>query len=180
MSGVTLIVCLIRLASESHPHKGWYYSNVCFGTKLPVNANRTRVGVIIALFNNVKYDLKSTALPPKAVLNPQLYKWLSIVRPPTARRRSGDHLHYLQVILTTTPVGNLGDGHHLQVHHTLQIVENRGKKVANPDFYVWIHKFFCFSSRSVSFFTKSSGKTTFKTGPKDKTRIKSSVSSSFS
>ena len=180
MSGVTLIVCQIRPASDSPTHKAGEYSSVCFGTKLPVNANQTRVGIIIALFNNVKYDLKSTALPPKAVLNPQLYEWLSIVRPPTARRRTGDHLQYLQVILTTTPVGSLGDRYHLQVHHTLQIAENRGKKVANPDFYVWIRKFFCFSSRSVSFFTKSSGKTTFKTGPKDKTRIKSSVSSSFS
>jgi len=42
------------------------------------------------------------------------------------------------------------------VHHTLRNAENRGKKVANPDFYVWIRNFFCFSSRSVSFFTKSS------------------------
>ena len=50
MSGVTLIVCLIRLASECHPNKRWYYSNVCFGTKLLVNANHTRVGIIIALF----------------------------------------------------------------------------------------------------------------------------------
>lgn len=99
---------------------------------------------------------------------------------PTVRRRSGDHLHYLQAIHFTTPVGDLGDGHRLQVHHTLQNTENRGKKVANPDFYVWIRKFFCFSSLPHSFFTKSSGKITFKTGPKDKTRIRSSVSSSFS
>ena len=86
---------------------------------------------------------------------------------------------FVSVIIKTS-VGGVLNYHRLQVHHTLINTKNRGKKVANPDFYVWIRKFFCFSSRCVSFFTKSSGKTTFKTGPKDKTRIKSSVSSSFS
>ncbi len=44
-----------------------------------MNANLTGVGVIIDLFVVVKYDPKFKALPPKAVLNPQLYEWLRIV-----------------------------------------------------------------------------------------------------
>ncbi len=105
-----------------------------FLTNLPVKTSSTRTSIIIDLSKALKYSPIIRALPPKAVLNPQLYEWLRIVRPPTARWRSGDHLHYLQVIRFTTPVGNLGDGHRLQVHHTSRNTENRGKKVANPDF----------------------------------------------
>ena len=89
------------------------------------------------------------------------------------------------VIFVTVPnhpraVGNPDDQHHLQVHHTPSGIENRGKKVADPDFYFWIRISFCFFSLWTSFSVKSSGKTTFRTGPKDSTRIRISVSSSRS